>query len=472
MDEFDIVVIGAGPAGYPAAVRAAQLGKRVAIVEAAELGGVCLNEGCIPTKTLLATYRRFHEAVSRFAGFGIECDPVPPSFGAVADRKDTVVSRLRGGIRMILQSHGVELISGTAAFIGSHDIRVTARDGSFRDIRGKGILIATGSEPSVLPFLPSSPRILTSREFLNLRELPERMIVLGGGVIGCELACLAAQSEQTEVTIIEAQPDILGMLDGDVRRIVKRGMQDELRIELMTGKMVTAVAADADDVSVAVDGNELVAEILLVAVGRKPRSAELRLENAGVVVNESGAIPVNEVFGVTNVPHICAAGDIVAGSRQLAHDATWHGVRAAEFLCGKVPDACFDPPVPAAVFTTPEVGVVGYTETQAAKEGIECETVFFPFAASGKALAEQETEGFAKWVFDPVSKRVIGAAIVGAHATELISEATLAVAQSLSLEEIAEVQYAHPTLSECWAEAAHIALGSCVNLPKRREGKR
>ncbi|MBQ7190796.1 MAG: dihydrolipoyl dehydrogenase [Kiritimatiellae bacterium] len=469
MDEFDIVVIGAGPAGYPAAVRAAQLGKRVAVVEASEPGGVCLNEGCIPTKTLIASYRRYHEAVSHFADFGIECDPVPPALGTVVDRKDVIVSRLRGGIRMILQSHGVELIPGAASFAGPHEIHVTAPDGSGRTIRGDGILIATGSEPASLPFLPSSPRIRTSREFLNLRELPERMIVLGGGVIGCELACLAAQSEQTEVTVIEAQQDILGMLDPDVRRIVKRGMQHELRIELMTGKTVTAVAADAESVTVTVEGNALEAELLLVAVGRKPRTGGLQLENAGVVVNAHGAIPVNK-YGQTNVPHICAAGDVVAGSRQLAHDATWHGVRAAEFLCGAFPEDGMESAVPSAIFTTPEVGSAGYTETQATEAGIEYGAAVFPFAASGKALAEQETDGFAKWIYDPVSHRVMGAAVVGAHATELISEATLAVTRGLRLEEITEVQHAHPTHGECWAEAAHVALGSCVNLPKRRGG--
>ncbi|MEI8242591.1 MAG: dihydrolipoyl dehydrogenase [bacterium] len=463
MNSFDVLVIGAGPGGYPAAIRAAQLGKRVAIVEQEAFGGTCLNWGCIPTKTLLASSDLFHRA-GHAAAMGVHAAGVTFDYARMVARKGEIVARLTQGVQMLLQANGVTLIRGRARFEDSRRISVHAADGSVQWLAAKHIILATGSVSAMPGFLPKHPRVLESRAFLDRTELPASLVILGGGVIGCEFACLAAQLG-VRVTVVEMLEDILTVLDRDVRRVLKRRME-ALGITLLTGAPLTDVTADDRQVTGKYKDQSVSGELLLVAVGRKPNTAGLEIERAGVKLNERGQIPV-DAHCRTAVAPVFAIGDVTAGSTQLAHAATAQGIVAAENTCG-MPASC-SATIPACIFTAPEVGTVGMSEAQAQAAGRAVKTGMFPFAALGKAMASGETDGFVKWVADAATDQLLGAQAVGAHATELIAEAALAVRSELTAEELGRTIHAHPTLSEAWMEAAHMVHGACLHLPPKRK---
>ncbi len=466
METFDVVVIGGGPGGYPAAIRSAQLGAKTAIIEKEFVGGTCLNCGCIPTKTLIAAGELYHK-INHADAFGIKVGSAEYDYKAFAGRKDDVILKLRGGIESLLKANGVTVFRGTGSFISRNRIAVENSDG-ITEIGAKKTIIATGSD-SVMPgFIPESKNILDSKAFLELKKLPSSLLVLGGGVIGCEFACLAAQLG-VKVTVVEMLDDILPMLDKDVRRQVRRYMEKELQIDIMTGAPLEKIEANSKTVKGKVGDKEVKADMMLVAIGRRPVTAGLMPENAGVKLDERGFIPVNPNCS-TSAATVYAVGDVVAGSTQLAHAATAQGTAAAEnAVLGKDKNA--ETLIPACIFTMPEVGVVGLSETEAAEAGIEINIGKFSFAALGKAMAMGDTTGFVKWIVDAETDRLIGAQAVGPHATELIAEAAVAVHAELTAAELGATVHSHPTLSESWMEAAHVVHGSCVHAPPSRRKK-
>jgi dihydrolipoamide dehydrogenase len=460
MEKFDVIVIGAGPGGYPAAIRAAQLGASVAVVEKEFAGGTCLNWGCIATKSLIACSDLF--AHLKHAGnFGIAAGTVGFDYAAMVRRKDEIVSKLRGGVESLLKSNKVTVFKGTAAFIDATHVRVASPDGALTTLEARATIIASGSTSAVPGFLPKHANVLESRGFLELTRLPSSLLVLGGGVIGCEFACMAAQLG-VKVTVVELLEDILMMVDADVRRELRRHMEGQLGIRILTGKALEKVAATPQGVTGQCGEEKLSADLLLVAVGRRPVTAELKLENAGIAVNKAGFIPVDG-FGRTCAASIYAIGD-VTGVAQLAHAATSQGVTAAENAVGSRKRKT-ETLVPACIFTSPEIGSVGLTEQQAKEKGLNVKTGKFGFAHLGKAMAAGETNGFVKWVADAATGQLLGAHAVGLHATELISEATLAVRAELTAAELGRTIHCHPTLSETWMEAAHSLQGHCIHGP-------
>ncbi len=470
MENFDVVVIGAGPGGYPAAIRAAQLGAKVALVERENLGGTCLNVGCIPTKALIACADAFAH-LRDAAKLGVKATNISADFGAMMAHKQGVVTQLRKGVGALLAGNGVKVFQGQAAFeahdqiVIEHRTSNTEQPTSNTRIKAGKFIIATGST-SVMPgFLPKHARVVESRSFLDLQQLPASMIVMGGGYIGCELACLAA-ALGVKVTVVELLEDVLMLLDNDVRREVKKHMEQKLGMRILTGKPLENISAEAGGISAEVGGEKLSAELLLVAVGRKPVTDGLELERAGLKTNERGFIPVDE-FNRTAVASIYAIGD-VNGGMQLAHAATSQAMIAAESACGKKPHKN-ETLIPGVIFTMPEVAIVGLTEADAKKQGRAIKTGRFPFAALGRALAAGMPEGFVKLIADAGSDQLLGAQAVGAHATDLIAPATLAIRAELTAAELGRTVHAHPTFGEIWMEAAHALHGECIHAAPRKK---
>ncbi len=463
METFDVVVIGSGPGGYPAAIRAAQLGAKVALVEKERLGGTCLNWGCIPTKTLIASASQCHRL--RHAGeLGICAEAATFDYAAMVKRKDAIVSRMNGGVEQLLKGNGVKIFRGTAAFLSPREIAVAGAEGA-TNIEAKNLIIATGSTSAVPAFIPRHERIVESRRFLELDRLPASLIVLGGGVIGCEFACMAAQLG-VKVTICELLDDILLMLDPDVRREARRNMAGPLGIAVLTGKPLEEIAADDRGVVGLVNGQEIGAEMMLVAVGRTPSTAGLGLEKAGIATTATGHIEIDSRCA-TKVAGIYAIGDVTAGSTQLAHAATSQGMTAAENACG-AGQSIAEPLIPASIFTDPEIGSVGLTEQLAKAQGRAVRLGKFFLATLGKAVASGENSGFVKWIADAGTDRLLGAQAVGAHATELIAEATLAIRTGMTSREAGKIVRCHPTLAEAWTEAAHAVHGEAIHAAPRR----
>jgi dihydrolipoamide dehydrogenase len=330
-------------------------------------------------------------------------------------------------------------------------------------VGAKKIIIATGSTSAVPGFIPQHERVVESRAFLEITRLPETMIVLGGGFIGCELACMAAQLG-VKVTVVELLEDILLLLDPDVRREVRAQMEKKLGIRVLTGKALADIKADAQGVTGKCGEEILKADLLLSAVGRKPVTDALKLENAGLKTNERGFIEVDDC-GRTKVAAIFAIGD-VTGKTQLAHYATAQGVVAAENACGRKPHKN-ETLVPNVIFTVPEVGTVGLSEDEAKKLGRAVVVGKFRFGGLGRALAVNETAGFVKWIADAATDQLLGAAAVGAHATELVAEAALAIRSELTVQELGRTIHAHPTFGEAWMEAAHAVHGDCLHAPPK-----
>jgi dihydrolipoamide dehydrogenase len=459
METFDVVVIGAGPGGYPAAIRAAQLGASVAIVEKEQLGGTCLNWGCIPTKTLIAAADMLVR-IQHAAAFGITVQGVSADYAAMIGHKDKVVAQLRDGIKQLLAANGIKQFASVASF---QDRNTIALGDGTRLGAGK-VIIATGSTSAMPGFLPRHERVVESRGFLAINSLPRTLLVLGGGFIGCELACMAA-SLGARVTIVELLDDILLLLDPDVRREVRGRMEKNLGIRVLAGKPLEQIAAASSGVRGHFGDEVLEADLLLCAVGRKPVTDGLNLENAGLKTNERGFIEADE-YCRTRVPTLFAIGD-VTGKIQLAHYATAQGIAAAENAVRQKPRR-HDTIVPNVLFTSPEVGVVGLSEDDAKTQNRAVKTGKFRFAGLGKGLASGETTGFVKWIADAETDQLLGAAAVGPHATELIAEATTAIRAELTARELGRTIHAHPTFGEAWMEAAHVVHGECVHVPPKR----
>ncbi|AKJ64681.1 dihydrolipoyl dehydrogenase [Kiritimatiella glycovorans] len=461
--DYDIIVIGAGPGGYPAAIRAAQRGAKTAIVEKEWLGGTCLNCGCIPAKTLIAGSHRYHD-VETADKLGVKVSGVEIDYAALVAHKDKTIKTLTGGIGSLLKANGVDLYEGTGSFETANKIRVDLNGGGEEHLTGEKVIIATGSNSIMPGFLPESDRVVDSRAFMERTELPESLIVLGGGYIGCELACMAARLG-VKVTIVELLEDILTTIDKDLRKVVIRHMKKELGIEILTGAPLAEVTADKNGVRGKAGEREVGADMLLASVGRHPVTEGLKLEAIGIAPDEKGFIPVDE-FSRTTARGVYAIGD-VSNPIQLAHAATDQALAAVDHALGD-PESRRERCIPYAMFTNPEVSGVGLTESEAKEKGYEVRTGTFQFRSLGRALAGHESEGFGKLVADAATDQLLGAQCVGSRATDLIGEAATAVRNELTAKAFGRTVHAHPTFAEVWMEAAHDAHGECIHAPPKK----
>ncbi|MDD2404718.1 MAG: dihydrolipoyl dehydrogenase [Victivallaceae bacterium] len=464
MKNFDVCVIGGGPGGYVAAIRAGQRGLSTVLIEKQHLGGTCLNIGCIPTKTLIAGAEVYEKALDA-AEFGVDITgKIAPNWAKMIGRKEEVIGKLRGGIASLLKSAGVTVLNGTATFLSRKEVMVLSGKDAGEKIRAKNIIVATGSEALVPGFIPRNPRVLTSTELLEIKEIPKTLMILGGGVIGCEFACLFA-ALGSKVTVVEMLPAILPPVDREVSRVLTSKMKDA-GITVMTGEAMSDIKAGKTGVSGKVGDATVKADYLLVSIGRKAVTSELNLGVTGVKTNERGWIPVDE-YCRTNVPGIYAIGDI-GGRIWLAHLASAMGICAVENICGNSNEFSYDL-VPGCIFTKPEIGMLGLTEEQCKEQNINYKVGKFPFAALGKAMAINETDGFCKIIADAETDQVLGIHIIGPHATDLIAEAGPAMLLEITARELGRAIHAHPTLGEAMMEAAHAVHGESAHIPTRRK---
>jgi dihydrolipoyl dehydrogenase len=462
MKKPDVLVIGAGPGGYVAAIRAAQLGKSVVVVEKGELGGVCLNVGCIPSKAII-TVAGLMERIGKADRYGIMVGDATIDMEKLVAFKAGVVSRLTGGIGVLFKNHGIEHVVGTAKFTGPKTVEVETADGAV-SFEPAATIIATGSRPIEIPgFAFDGEHVISSTEALSLPALPKRMVVIGGGYIGLELG-IAYRMLGTEVTVVEVLDTILPGTDPELSKVVQRSMKKrKIKTHLKTRAL--GFKKGDDGLTVEVEGPkgkaEIAADRILLTVGRRPNVEGIGLDAAGITLDDFGFIPI-DMHCRTGVEGVYAIGD-VAGQPMLAHKASKEGIVAAEFIAG-LKSACDWAAVPAVIFTDPEVASVGLTEAQAAEKGIETVTGKFPFAANGRALTLDHAEGFTQIVAEKETGTVIGVHIVGPEAAELISEGALAVEMGASLEDVALTIHPHPTLPESMMEAAEAALGHAVHI--------
>lgn len=458
--ELDVLVVGAGPGGYVAAIRAAQLGKKVAIVDRAEVGGVCLNRGCIPSKALISAAHHV-EALQHGESMGITAEGVKVDFGKVQVWKEGIVKKLTGGVGSLLKGNKVEILSGEVLFMSENEVRVVNGYESAR-YKFNDCIIATGSRPIELKPFPFGGRVLSSTEALSLSEIPKSMIVIGGGYIGIELGQTYSKLG-TQVTILEGSDAILPGFEKEFSSLVAKKLQ-KTGATIVTGALAQSSSQTDTDITVTytVNGEEkkATADYVLVTVGRRPNTDEIGLDLAGVKLSERGFIEVDHQ-GRTSNPHIYAIGDIVAGAA-LAHKASYEGKVAAEAIAGQNSVVDYKA-MPAVVFSDPEIAGVGLSETEAKKEGYEVAIGKFPYGVNGRALSLGSTEGFVKVVADKKTGLVLGAQIVGAEASNLIAELGLAVEMGATLEDIALTIHAHPTLGELVMEAAEGALGHPIH---------
>lgn len=463
MKDYDLAIVGGGPGGYVAAIRAAQAGASVCLVERERVGGTCLNHGCIPTKALYATsvlLQRFKDVETH----GIATGTVSFDFTRAMARKDGIVEKLVGGIEQLLKGNGVDLFRGTAALAGAGRIRLTFA-GGVGYLQARHIILATGAEPAVPQVLAvDGKNILTSREILAMKERPASLVVVGGGYIGCELAGIMA-TFGVKVTVVEQLPGILARSDRQVVREVEKGLQG-LGVEVLTGTVVEGMETTPTGVVLHLGGGRtLTAEKVLVAVGRVPNTAGLGLDTVGVAM-ERGAIVVDAGMR-TNVPGIFAIGD-VTNIIQLAHVASYQaGIAVANALGGS---ATADyRVVPSCIFTSPEVSQVGLTEEECKEQGLAVEIGRFAYQASSKALCEGEPRGSIKLIAARDDDRIVGATIVGAEASALIAEVAAAMVAGLSAARLGAVIHAHPSLPELVMEAAEDVHGRAVHKVGRRK---
>ena len=465
----EVLVLGAGPGGYTAAFRAADLGRRTVLVERyAKLGGVCLNAGCIPSKALLHV-AEVMSAAAELGARGVRFGTPTIDFAALRAHKNEVVDKLTGGLAKLAAQRKVQVLTGAGRFASPRRLEVETAEGS-RSVRFDCAIIATGSRAVQLPGFPSDdPRVMDSADALEIEGAPPRLLVVGGGIIGLEMASVY-DALGSRVSVVEMLPALLTGTDPDLVRPLQRRIAGRYA-GIHLGTQVARVEPREDGLRVDFEGPKAPAaetfDRLLVAVGRRPNSDDIGAERAGVALDESGFVPV-DAQQRTNVPHIFAIGD-VTGQPLLAHKATHQGKTAAEVIAGL--PASFDArAIPAVAYTDPEIAWTGLTETQAKQRGVAMEKATFHWAASGRALGVGRSEGFTKLLFDPDTRRLLGAGIAGVHAGELIAEATLALELGANVESLARSIHAHPTLSETLGFAAEVADGSITDLyvPRKR----
>ncbi|MFO0611240.1 MAG: dihydrolipoyl dehydrogenase [Polyangiaceae bacterium] len=467
MKTYDAIVIGAGPGGYPAGIRLGQLKQKTLVIEKEYAGGVCLNWGCIPSKALISAAHTYEKAKSQ--SMGIKVDNVRLDANELQDWKGGIVNKLTNGVKSLLKMNGSDLVMGAASFTSPNTVEVVNAEGQKETYKAeKAIVIATGATTVELPtFKFDGKQIIGAREAVSLREIPKRLLVIGGGIIGLELG-MVYQKFGSEITVLEFLPNILNGVDPECAKVVER------RILKHGGKIHTGAKAlgyeRQSDGSLAVafekDGKRdtVVCDVVLVAVGMRPNTKGLNLEAAGVKTNDKGFVPIDKQ-GRTNVPNIYAVGD-VSGPPLLAHKATKEGEIVAEVIAGH--KAAMDwVTIPGAIFTDPEIATAGLTAEEAKAKGIDVAVGKFPMAALGKAMAMGDTDGFVKIIADKKTKQILGVHIVGIEASTMISEAALSLEMAAFLEDVSLTIHPHPTLGEAYMEAAAHALGHAVHIANR-----
>lgn len=460
-----IVILGAGPGGYVAAIRAAQRDIHVTVIENQALGGVCLNWGCIPSKALLSVVE-LGEKLRKAENLGLRLS-TPPTYmpAQMVARKDRIVNGLVKGIAALFQSWGVRHVHGTGRLVNDQTVRVSLADGDETSVQADDVIIATGSSSRELPMFPVDGRtIMTSKEALEIRRIPERLLIIGGGVEGCELASLYA-ALGSGVTIVEMMPRLLPCEDEEISIFLEREL-NKRGVQRLLGVSVTHVNKTNVDVTVDLDtGASLTCDAIVVSVGRRCNTRAIGLEEVGVQLGSQGEIIVNE-FLETSVPGVYAVGDVV-GKPTLAHVASAQGKVAVENIVGKKKTVNYDV-VPAGIFTLPEIGRVGLTERQVRDQGISPKIGRFRYAGLGKAHAVGDPVGLVKILADPVTDRVLGAHVIGTHAADLVHEAAFAMQVQATATHVAEMIHAHPTHAEALMEAAEDVEGLAVHLPRKR----
>lgn len=466
----DMVIIGGGPGGYVSAIRAAQLGAKVTVVEQRELGGTCLNRGCIPTKALFRNAEIIH-TLQRAHEFGVKVGAYELDIEQIHTRKQQVVDSLVGGVAQLLKANGVEVLRGRGEIRDPHTVVVTADDGSQQEIFARNIVIATGSD-AFIPPIPGAdlPGVITSDEILNFKSIPKRLAIIGGGVIGMEFAGIF-NALGSEVTVVEFLPSILARVDSDLTKrltisMKKRGMQ------IHTGTKVTAITQCETGLVVQAEGKKgsvaFEVDSVLVSVGRAPRLEGLNLAAVGVAHDRKG-IKVDGQF-MTNVPGIYAIGDVIGGA-MLAHVASHQGKAVAESVMGLTASSTKHEVVPACIFVSPEISTVGLTEEEAKEQGIAYKVSKFMFGANGKALSLGEPEGLVKVIATAEDSTLLGVHIMGPHASDLIHEGTLALSQGLKAKDISSAIHAHPTLAEAFDEAVAGLDSEAIHMTPSRARK-
>ncbi|HUT65407.1 MAG TPA: dihydrolipoyl dehydrogenase [Spirochaetota bacterium] len=458
--DYDLVIIGAGPGGYVAGIRASQLGMSCAVIEKDKPGGVCLNIGCIPSKALIHQAELFR-SVDELEKLGVKTDVSAFEYRKVFEKSRKASEMLSKGVQFLLKKNGIDLISAAAELKGPNEVSLS--DG--RTVTGKNVIVATGSRPRSIPgFEFDEKLVLSSDGALMLEELPSKLVILGGGFIGVEFAHIMS-SFGVEVTVVELLEKLLPIEDAEITAVLERAFKKR-GIKVHTSTKALSVEKKKDGVSVSLEGSDgnkfsVEADKLLVVVGRAPNTEDIGLENVGITT-EKGFIPVKDYY-VTSVPSIYAIGDVVS-TPQLAHVASKEGEIAVEHMAGKDPVARVDPNlIPSAVYCEPQVASFGYKERQAQEEGIPFEKATFPYRGAGKSVAIERSEGMVKVLYDPQTHEILGVHIVGADATELIHELLLAKSAELLPKDVAEMIHAHPTLSEAVMEAMRAVEGWAIH---------
>ncbi len=458
---FDLAVIGAGPGGYVAAIKASQLGLKVCLIEKGFMGGTCLNVGCIPTKTLLANAHVLHK-ISHASDYGITTGPVSFDYGKMKSRKDGVIEKMRKSLEGLILSNGIVILKGQAEFLSPREIKVKGQDNVV--VTAEKTIIATGSEPLDIPAFPCDhKRVFNSTSILELTSLPKTLAIIGGGYIGCEFASLFSDLG-VKVIILEALSSIVSLQGKAVsesltRAFVKKG------IDIQTGVMVEGIDHNSSHLSIRLkDKPAVVCDMALVSIGRKIVSSDLCLDKAGVAVSEKGMISVNDKME-TNALGIYAIGD-VTGKYMLAHVASHQGIVAAANAGGQSAKMHYNA-VPAVIFTNPEIATVGMTLEQAQEAGYNAGIGKFPFQALGKSVAAMETEGFAQIIVSRNNGQILGAQVVGNEASTLIAEMGVAIANELTIDCVTDTIHAHPTVAEAWLEAALMANDTPIHFPPK-----
>ncbi|MCU0328781.1 MAG: dihydrolipoyl dehydrogenase [Chitinophagales bacterium] len=454
--EFDVIIIGAGPGGYVSAIRNAQLGHKTALIEKyPTLGGTCLNVGCIPSKALLDSSEHFHKAVKEFDLHGIKIQGgIEVDLPKMIARKAEVVDSNVKGIDFLMKKNNITVFQGVASFIDANSVRIDKADNSTETLKAKNFIIATGSKPASLPFIQiDKERIITSTQALNLQEVPKNLIVIGGGIIGLEMGSVYSRLG-SKVQVIEYMDKIAASMDDDISKEMTRSLKKQ-GMEFFTSYQVTSVERKGNEVHVTAkskDGNsqEFVGDYCLVAVGRRPYTDGLNLDKAGILLDEKGRVIVNEQLQ-TAQPHIYAIGDVVPGP-MLAHKAEEEGVYVAEIIAGQKP-VIHHHLIPSVAYTWPEGSAVGYTERELKEKNIKYKVGKFPFKASGRAKASNDTDGFIKVLASEDSDEILGVHMFGARCADVIMQAAIAMTYKASAEDIAMICFGHPTFSEAFKEA-------------------
>ncbi|TWH77344.1 dihydrolipoamide dehydrogenase [Azomonas agilis] len=474
--KFDVIVIGAGPGGYVAAIRSAQLGLKTAVIEQYKgkegkvaLGGTCLNVGCIPSKALLDTSYKYHEAHDNFAVHGISTGEVKLDVPTMVGRKDQIVKNLTGGVAALIKANGVTLFEGHGKLLAGKKVEVTGMDGTVQVLDTENVIIASGSKPVEIPPAPVDQKvILDSTGALDITSVPGKLGVIGAGVIGLELGSVWARLG-SEVTVLEASDTFLAAMDEQVAKEAYKVLSKQ-GLNILVGARLTATEVKGEQVVVSYTDTsgdkQITFDKLIIAVGRRPVTENLLGEGTGVVVGERGFIEVNE-FCATAVPGIYAIGDVVRGP-MLAHKASEEGVMVAERIAGHKAQVNYDI-IPGVIYTHPEMASVGKTEQQLKAEGVEVNVGVFPFAASGRAMAANDTAGFVKIIANAKTDRVLGVHVIGLSAAELVQQGAIAMEFGSSAEDLGMMVFSHPSLSEAMHEAALAVNGHAIHIANKKK---